>query len=496
MKDERDLLASFSAAFDALTAGLPNPGIIAGVSGGPDSLAMMHLLSRLRESRQFNVTIVHVDHQLRSESAHEAAFVMEEARRYGLPATIAKVDTRAIASERKISIETAARAGRYTALTTEAQARGSSRIFVAHTRDDQAETVLSHLIRGTGLDGLGGMKPLYPLTKSHLMIPVPEGILLGRPLLAISRAQIIGYCDAFALHPLEDSSNQDETYLRNWIRHALLPRIESRVPSFSDRIIALANIVQADSAVLESLTESALSDLTTEKKQGVRVLSFEGWSRLPLALKRRVLRDSIFLIKGSMTDISFTHIEKAISLLENSEPGSVSEAAGGIRIRREGSGIIIQSEGTTLAPDWPALTPGKIITLTPGIGYPIGHHGWTCDVCIITPEPGSPVTAGLSTDRWQAFLDADKVTGSLTLRTRVPGDRFHPQGAGGSVTVGNFMTDHHVPRAARSTLPLLVDEAGILWLCGFRVDERVTISETTHRVIAVRFYQSDNETGT
>src|SRR5947209_6731228 len=227
---------------------LPESGtIIVAVSGGADSLCLLHVLNRLcgsgPEARYpaVRLHVAHLNHKLRGEASyHDAAFIAQLADSWGLPVTIGEIDVPALARQEGRSLEDAARTARYRFLREVAAGR---RIAVAHHADDQVETLLLHWLRGGGLAGMLGMQPCQ------------QDII--RPLLATSRAEILAYCQQYNLHPLQDASNTDARFLRNRIRHELLPLLESMNPGIRSTLLRNAEVVRADAEWIEAQVDSA-----------------------------------------------------------------------------------------------------------------------------------------------------------------------------------------------------------------------------------------------
>jgi tRNA(Ile)-lysidine synthase len=220
-------------AFEKRHALLPAGGrVLAGVSGGPDSVALAHWLSVQKRRKGLDVALLHVHHGLRGRAAdQDAAFVLALGKSLGLPASVVKADVRKLAASRRSGLEDAGRKARYDALARAAKRGRRSVVCVGHQLDDQAETVLLHVLRGTSLAGLGAMAPLRPLA---------PGVALARPLLPLTRREVLEYLKAHGLEWREDASNASEAFERNWVRRKLLPLLEKRRPGVAQRLSALA----------------------------------------------------------------------------------------------------------------------------------------------------------------------------------------------------------------------------------------------------------------
>ena len=469
-----------------LRAGDP---VVLGVSGGPDSLAMLHLFVRSQEALGLRLYVLHLDHRIRGEEATaEARFVAETAEAWGVPCRVERVDVPALAAERKLSLEEAARQARYTALGREAIRRGAEAIAVAHNADDQAETVLMHLIRGAGLAGLRGMLPITPLSEYHLLEPLDAPLLLIRPLLDISRAEVEAYCAAEGLQPRFDRSNLDTTYFRNRLRHEVLPLLESLNPGIRERLRRTASVLAADYEALQAQVEAAWEAITLEESAARVRFDRQGWRELPLALQRATIRRAAWQLRRSLRDVSFEHVEGAVQVARDGETGAQATLPAGLTLRVDYDSLVIApADQRPPPPDWPLLEPGTAIRIEgPGV-YELPGTGWRFT---LHPYEGARAGAGweaLLADPWAAPLAADRLTGPLLLRTRRPGDRFRPQGVGGRQKVSEFMINAKIPAAWRDHVPLLVAGERIAWVCGWRVDERFLVRAETERVLVARF---------
>jgi tRNA(Ile)-lysidine synthase len=262
--------------------GLPRPGdrVVVGVSGGPDSLCLLHCLCRLKKEFDLAMYVAHLHHGLRGEeAAADAEFVRELAGDWGLPCVVESVDVPALAAEHRLAVEEAARRARYGFLSRVAKSAGAGTIAVGHNADDQAETVLMHFIRGSGLAGLRGMLPVTALGDYRLLESVSNrpadpladsehpatALRLIRPLLDVTRADIASYCDFYALEPRFDRSNLDTTYFRNWLRHELLPMMARHNPNVEEVIRRSARVIADEQALLRSLLEEVWPQIVLDE---------------------------------------------------------------------------------------------------------------------------------------------------------------------------------------------------------------------------------------
>ncbi len=469
----------------------PGEVLIAGVSGGADSLALMHLLYTTWHRLTIKPVIVHVNHLLRGvKSDADEEFVAEQAAAWGLPCFIERIDVNAIATQQRLSLETAARQARYSALARQAHAHGARRIVVGHHADDQAETVLMHFLRGAGLAGLRGMLPVSPLEADG------EGsLLLLRPLLGITRAELEAYCAEHGLAPRLDHSNLDTSYTRNRLRHEIMPLLEQINPGLRTRLVDLASLAGADHEVLEAALDREWPSLTLEAGAGFVRLDRGGWKALPRGLQRMALRRAAALAGGTLCDLSFRHIENAAEVGRAGTTGTQATLPAGVRLRVEyGTLVIERSDAAPPAPAWPLLPPGTTIPipLTP-FAMPLPDPAWQVTLAHYEGPRSGPAWELLIADPWAAPLNLQGMTEPLSLRTRLPGDRFRPQGAGGSQKLSDFMINARIPAHWRDSIPVLVAADQIVWLCGWRVAEPFIAPPQGGDVWLVRFEQGQGE---
>lgn len=488
-----ELLKEFSQTLVAFgvtgsQAGMPRP-VVLGVSGGPDSLAMLHLFARARGTLNVVPVAVHVDHQIRGEAARaDAAFVAETANAWGVPVRVEQVDVPALAAERRLSLEEAARQARYTALGQAAAAAGARDISVAHNLDDQAETVLMHLLRGAGLAGLRGMLPAAPLSEYHLLAPVERDIRIIRPLLGVPRARIEAYCAAYGLQPRFDRSNLDTTFFRNRLRREIIPMLEQVNPNLRQTLARTASVLAADYEIVRQEVDAAWLGVTLEVSDERVRFALADWRSLPLGVQRSLVRRAVWVLRSGLRDVSFEHVEAAIEVAQNGLTGAEATLPGGLRLRVGYNVLDVAGAGSPAPrPDWPLLEPGsRVEVAVPGV-TDLPGTGWRFEIVRYYGPRGGPGWERLLADPWAVPLNAGRLDAPLTLRTRQPGDRFTPMGVGGRKKVSDFMIDQKIPADWRDGLPLLVCGEAIVWVCGWRVDARYAVEPETADVWVARF---------
>jgi tRNA(Ile)-lysidine synthase len=450
----------------------PGETVVVGVSGGLDSLVLLHVLHSLDRWRLHVATL---DHGMRGAAgAADAEFVRQTAAAWELPVTVCRADVPALVRAGKLNPEEAARQVRYVFLQRVAQHVGAAKIAVGHHQDDQAETVLMHLIRGSGLDGLRGMLPAAPLERLPQDVPVAfDPPLVGapaapdtwpvvvRPLLDVSRAEIDAYAAEHALQPRHDATNEDRTYLRNRLRHDVIPLLAELNPNIRATLARTADILREDAALVRRAGESALSGLIREDHAGAISLDRAAWARLSAAEKRYVIRAVAARLRPDQRDIGFEHVENALAVAESGKTGAAATLPGGLVLRVDYETLVIAARDMPSAIDAPALVSGAgEREFRPGERMVWTCGGWTFEARPL--DAGDQVSA-LHADPLAAAL-AVPDGARLWLRTRRPGDRFLPRGLEGrSQKLADTLINMRVPSAWRDRVPLLVVDDRVAW---------------------------------
>lgn len=434
--------------------------VLLACSGGPDSLALLHILQSLRSTYGIELVAAHVDHMIRgAESAADAQFVADFCRQRDIRCYCTALDVPASAAGSGHSLEETARFLRYRYLREVAEEVGAAAIATGHHRDDQAETVLIHLLRGAGSDGLAGM------------LPAGNGII--RPLLAVTRSEIEAYCREHRLPARLDSTNGQTDYLRNSIRLELLPWLEERYnPAIKESLCRTAAIIGEEHAFVRAAAEQVWGE-TVQTESDMFVLDGQKFARLSCALQREVLRLTIEKKQGNLRGISFYHVEKMIEMILTGQVGACLPLPGCLWAKRTYTGLVIGALPQPAKPEIPA--PVDIRLHVPGrtVATELG--------CIVHARLLQASTGEHSPQT--AVFDADKLVLPLGIRTRLPGDRFVPLGMRGSKKLKDFFIDAKVERQQRDQVPIIYDAAGILWVCGFRQSERGKIDGNTRNLL-------------
>ncbi|NNJ12692.1 tRNA lysidine(34) synthetase TilS [Chloroflexales bacterium ZM16-3] len=454
----------------------PDALILVAVSGGPDSLCLLHALAALSRDGGPQLHVAHLDHGFRGEqSAAEARTVAEVAAAWGVPVTLAHVDVPALARSSGEGSQAAARRARYTFLAQAARDTGAHAVAVAHTADDQAETVLLHALRGAGPAGLRGMRPVVGWGEwatgmlnvelrmlnaednaRHSTFNIQHSTLLIRPLLETSRAEVLDYCARHGLSPADDPSNRSPRYARSRVRHRLLPALAEHNPQVVAALGRTAQICGDDYDFMQRSLDAAWPSLAAERPGSIE-LDLAAWRDLHPALRRYALRRAAARLGAP--ELSFPQVEAARAAIDAGQPRR-TEVAHGLLLEFGYNSALIRVAGAPPGPDAPQLSVERLAIAAPG-RTPIGD-GWEC---LATPEPPTQPSP------WWVAIPAE-VSAGLSLRRRRPGDRFRPAGGRGGRRLQDFFVDRKVPQHLRDAWPILVVGETILWVAGLRADER------------------------
>lgn len=460
--------------FQELTGGArpflpPASKLLIAVSGGADSLALLHLLHTIFPPE--TLVVAHLNHGWREEAVAEAQFVADTAVSLNIPGHIEKTDVIGLARAAGLSLEEAGRQARYDFFARLARQVGAQAVVVGHHADDQAETVLMHLLRGSGLAGLRGML-------SAGALPGADDLWLLRPLLTTTRAEIEQYCREHGLNPISDPTNQDITYFRNRLRHELLPHLTDYNPQIAQRLQHLALVTAADYELFAQLTQEKWAGIVHESGPDWIELDKAGWQALPLSLRRSTLRQAVGHIRSDLRDVGFQPIEQARRVAEKGDTGSQATLPGGVMLTVGYDQLTIVAESRA-APTFLPQVMGDTAVPLPIPGRIDLANGWVLTAKIL--EDADWLRVVNNPDPWQAFVAVER---PLFLRTRQPGERMQPLGMNGqSGKLKEMMIDRKIPARLRPDWPLVVTESHPVWLVGHLVDERVRLTAVSTPVI-------------
>ncbi len=455
------LVAEVRACIEAHAMLPQGAKVVVAVSGGADSMALLFALFQLRSMYNMTLIVAHVNHQLRGEEAEQdALFVEQQAAQLGLPFHQTCVDVKALQQSSGISVQQAARQLRYRFLYALHQALNATRIALGHTADDQAETLLMRLVRGSGPTGFAGI----PTVRLPFI----------RPLITVSRPVIYSYLQSEHCPWVEDSSNAHMIYLRNRVRLDLLPKLQQYNPQIVRRLNELADMLRADSQVLEQqVDEWALQTLAWQAQSRVEICC-RLFGLAPMAIQRRLLRRVIEALAASPEAVGFRHIESLRQFIVSEKHGRRCSLPGEIGAERRAETILLWNASKTPALSYVLVlpVPGKVDIIP-------------LNIRLIADIISKPCNLGRIGPQW-ALLDLDRTICPLHVRFRQPGDRFYPLGSPGSKKLQDFFVDTKIPCGERPYVPLVVSNHEIVWIVGHRIAEPFKLRPETNRVLRLQ----------
>lgn len=418
----------------------PGDVIGVGLSGGSDSMALLYYLHSLQEELEFEVIAIHINHGIRPESHDEAEFVVEKCRELGVRVYKFKIDAPKIAKEKNISLETAAREGRYEIFKSLINKGIADKIALAHHKSDQAETILMHIFRGSGVAGAKGMEPIR------------DGIYI-RPMLTTSKKEIMDYIMNNNIDFVQDKSNEDNSYNRNFLRNFIMPELAKRWPGVENAVINFAKAISDDD---EYISASVYDDA---------VLYYDDMAKIPVSYfiypEPIVNRLLIKVLKkiGIVKDFEKVHVEMLKSLAKSGENGNRVKLPFGVVAYREYDYLTLVNKTKEEIPFEEPFKPGEI------------------DV----PNFGKVVVKRVKTIKPQEnilYVDSKKIPKTAVWRFKKEGDVFTKFG-GGTKKLKDYLIDKKIPVRCRNFIPVLADEKNILIIAGIEISDNIKIDENS-----------------
>jgi tRNA(Ile)-lysidine synthase len=432
--------------------------VLVGLSGGPDSVCLLHVLKNLNEEFRLDLSVLYVDHGLRPEEAfEEKEFCKNLCAKLNLPFLTKSIDVQSYAKKNKLNKQEAARELRYRVFDDTAHEINADKIALGHTADDQAETLIMRLLRGSGPTGLSGIPPV-------------RGKFI-RPLIRIQRKEIKQYLEEEEIDFIVDSSNLKKDYLRNTIRLSLMPLIEEVNPNIIDTLSRTAAIFREEERYFEILVAKTLMKLISRKTDSRIELFLSPLEAMEKVILRRTLRRAIDETKD-LRGISFVHIEDIIELIKRGKSGDRLYLPHGIRAIKAYSTLILTSEPPVKLSTYTLEVSGETVLKETGILIKASVQG-SQDLEIKDIRPSDVF----------AVFDADRLIFPLIIRPRKEGDFFYPHGFGKKKKLQDFFVDEKVPRDERDAIPLIISGEDIVWVAGYRGDERFRVTDETKKVL-------------
>ncbi|MBD3414337.1 MAG: tRNA lysidine(34) synthetase TilS [Candidatus Aminicenantes bacterium] len=430
--------------------------VVIACSGGSDSVSLVCVMRALRKQWDLKLIMAHYNHRLRSEAEKDHAFVQNLASRFSLPFESETGNVREYARKEKMNLEEAGRKLRYRFLKKTARKHGAAKIATGHTMTDQAETVLMRILRGTGSHGLGG---IWPKTE--------DGVV--RPLILVTRDEVLAYLEQNHIEYRIDESNFDTRFLRNKIRHRLIPYLKNNFdPEIVSHLSRLALITQEEDLFLDDIStkKSALAEVLVK---GQRQLDLDFLKTLPLALQRRVVREYLWQLRGDLWDISYEDIHSVISLGRGKE---FHLEQGLVLKNQQGRiGVKKNSPKTEFRYLWSAKR-----------ALNIENTG-----LIIQGRTGDRDEFSLNFyDRKRAFFDRAQLEFPLEVRSRQPGDRYRPLGSPGRQKLKELMRARRIPESDRDQCPVFLSGGEIIWVLGLPISEKHKVTDSTEKVLQIK----------
>ena len=441
----------------------PGDLCIVGVSGGPDSVCLLHILHELRGELEIRLVVAHYDHGLREkEDEAETRFVRRLASSLALPFESEKASL--LKEGITSSVEERARNARYAFFDRLKDKLFAQKIALGHNLNDQAETVLMRLLRGSGPSGLTGIPP----SRENTII---------RPLIEIQREEIESYLKARDLSYVIDSSNLQTDYLRNKIRLELLPQLLEYQPRLIDHLGQLARIMGSDNKYLEEHAVDWVAREAEQKSVGDILIPVQSFLDLPPPIRNRVTRHLLRKVRKNLRRIDHGHIESVHILAKSKNPQGILNLPDGLTVKRVyGKLAFMAGHGDK---------PVEFYYRLDGVGtYYLEEIGRS----ITLGEMERDADLNLQNQEWTAYLDADKLQYPLILRNFRPGDRFVPLGMVGHKKIKDFFIDLKIPSEMRAVTPILVNRDTPVWICGHRIDDRFKVTSETRRILKVAIH--------
>jgi tRNA(Ile)-lysidine synthase len=445
--------------------------VLVAVSGGPDSVALLHLLYGLRQELGLHLEVAHLQHGIRGEEAQaDARFVAEVAAKMELPLHFKEVNLPQIKSAAgKGNLEALARDARYLFFATVARERNLGKIATAHTEDDQAETVLMWLLRGAGMKGLGGMAPIQSLN-------IPDGdssnqYVVVRPLLEVSKAEILEFLREKQLTYRVDRSNQEPLLRRNWIRLRLIPLLKDKTDAgLSSRLARQAELIRDEERLLDELAQAELGKIRTSDRINGRALCKYG-----TAMQRRLLRLWIEQARGDLRGMDFHHVDALLRLIGEGPPQARLSLPGGWELVKEYETLRLQKNLRTRR-RYPCYSYELVI----GAELNIPEAGMAIQSRKILPPLSTLPNNSMEAAFDMAALGADQ---AVIVRNFRHGDRFQPFGMAGHKKLKDFFIENKLALSVRASLPLLVLGDEVIWVPGYGRSEIGRVRAETKTIL-------------
>lgn len=441
----------------------PKDTIVLGISGGADSVCLLKILARWKEAWGISLRAVHVHHQLRGEEADaDERFVRELCENEGIPCRVFHEDVQGMAQREKIGLEEAGRIARYRCFATVCEDVGGGKIALAHHQDDLAETMLHHLVRGTGMAGLCSLKPV-------------SGNRI-RPLLCLEKEEILVYLKAAGQPWRTDSSNLEDDYTRNRIRHHVLEELKTEVNPRAVRHMAqLSEELEETRAVLAQVAAEKRRQYVRKSEKGM--LLAEELKKEPDLIGRQIVHDLLKEISGKQKDFTRIHVE-AVQELWNRKVGARRDLPYGMQAIRTYDGIYLERKAEKCKTRDSEKNAGIQINV-----HSEGTESFQIGELTLTVSRTARDFGEIPEKKYTKWFDYDRIKQTLVIRHRQPGDRICLFDGGGSKKLKDYLIDRKIPAQKRDQLWLLADGSDILWIIGERISAAYKVTAESQRIL-------------
>lgn len=438
--------------------------VIIGVSGGPDSMALLYALNQIKKKYNLELKVTHLNHGFRGKEAQrEAQFVEDMAQKLKLSCEVKTFDVPAYKKKSSLSSQEAARVIRYQFLEDERKKFKATKVALGHNANDQAETLMMWLLRGAGVKGLSGIPP------------VREGVII-RPLIETTREEIEVYLEEKEIPFVIDSSNLKTDYLRNRLRHEIFPLLKEHYnPQLVKSLVQTASILRIENDYLENIAKDLLEDIMVSKSGKSVVIDGKDLLALPFAIQLRCIRGVLEQVKGDLRRISSTHLYDILKMVSSDKPHKLLKLPEGIRVEKSYNHLTVMHHQTAAQPFHYQFTSIPDQVEIEEIGK---------DVQFKTLKGGDHLINKENLDI--AYLDEGEIIMPLTIRNAKPGDRFQPLGMRGEKKIKDFFIDEKVPLKERKRVPILFFGDVLGWVGGMRINHRLRVTKGTRKVLRIK----------
>ncbi len=473
---EASLLKNVGNRLNNIGLDLNGLTFLIGVSGGSDSMALVSILNKLKDSLGFDIYMAHLDHGLRQDSSEDAKFVTKFSDSLGIPCTVGKEDVETHRRANGLTLEEAARQLRYRFLVSVAGNVGASAVVVGHTSDDQIETILMNIIRGGGITGLLGMSDV----RNSIAMGIESDIDIIRPLLGVSKSDTEEYCNSIGIQYLQDPSNSSLDHTRNRIRLELIPHLLKFNPKVGKNLLKLSDSARHDLDFISDEAFRQYESLLLNYEGGIRI-DKHGFCNMHISLQNHMLRLMYANLAGSPAGLEYQHIQDMIKIAYGGA-GLQIHLPNGFVFWTDYDYLALDNKGKSMS-DRRILFGEHLLAIPGSIVVP----GWDVNCDIVD---GIDSFSGIN--KYVAHFDRDRLGNKLIVRSRRYGDKFHPFGMNGSKTVDKFFSDSKIPSSDRDMVPILISDNGIIWIVGHRTDNWSVVSVHTKEIVRLTF--SSNHT--